>query len=121
VPVVPPLVTPSQKNNTALYSALGGVLGAGLGLAITIQLYPQGTPNATLPARNFPPRNLSVTQTWAPGAVLETEAVAVAREAELDLGAARPEERGAAQAFPHCVPDLTSHLPARPAMSATAY
>jgi hypothetical protein len=63
VPVVPPLVTPSQKNNTALYSALGGVLGAGLGLAITIQLYPQGTPNATLPARNFPPRNLSVTQT----------------------------------------------------------
>ena len=60
-------------------------------------------------------------QTWAPGAVLEAEAVAVAREAELDLGAARPEERGAAQAFPHCVPDLTSHLPARPAMSATAY
>jgi hypothetical protein len=62
VPVVPPLVTPSQKNNTALYSAIGGVLGAGLGLAITIQLHSQGTPNATLPARNFPPRNLSLTQ-----------------------------------------------------------
>ncbi len=60
--VVPPLVTPSQRNNTALYSALGGVLGAGLGLAITIQLSPQGAGSPTLPARNFPARDLSVTQ-----------------------------------------------------------
>jgi hypothetical protein len=97
------------------------VLGAGLGLAITIQLYPQGTPNATLPARNFPPRNLSVTQTPNLGTGGGTGGGgAVGAVPEAELGAVRPEEQAAAQAFPRCVPDLTSRLPARLAMSETA-
>lgn len=61
-PTVPPLVTPSQRNNTPLYAALGGVLGAGLGLVFTYQLHPQGAGTSTLAGRNFPARDPSLTQ-----------------------------------------------------------
>ena len=61
-PQLPPLVTPSQRNNNATWAALGGVLGAGLGLTITIQLNPQGAGSTTLPVRNFPARDLSLRQ-----------------------------------------------------------
>ncbi|MET0538946.1 MAG: hypothetical protein ABWZ64_13545 [Xanthobacteraceae bacterium] len=45
-----------------MYAALGGVLGAGLGLVFTFQLHPQGAGTSTLTGRNFPARDPSLTQ-----------------------------------------------------------
>jgi hypothetical protein len=59
---VPPLVTPSQRNNVPLVATLAGIGAVGFGLAITFQLNPDSGRTSTLPARNFPPRDPSLTQ-----------------------------------------------------------